>query len=91
MGLKNIFIIGSLTKEEEIRRLAQCLEYLDHRVEYVKTQPDKNFHEIVKEVFQKIEEADLIIVVPKENRALGEGVIYEMEFASRVGTNVYII
>ena len=85
-----IFVIGSLSREKEIKRVAEYYQKLGHEVNYVRKQPDKDFTTLVNEVFQKIYEADSIVAVQKEEGGLGEGTTYEVAFAKFIGKTVFI-
>lgn len=85
-----IFVIGSLSRETEIKRVAEYYSKLGHEVEYVKRQSDKTFVELVCEAFRKISGADLIVAVQKEDGGLGDGTTYEVTFARFIGKEVII-
>lgn len=85
-----IFVIGSLSREKEIKRVAEYYQKLGHEVDYVRKQPDKDFTTLVNEAFQKISEADSIVAVQKEEGRLGEGTTYEVAFARFIGKKVFI-
>ena len=87
---KNIFIIGSLSREKRIEETAKFLRSIGYNVDHVRKQPDKDFTTMVYEAFQKISEADSIVVVQKEEGGLGEGTTYEVAFARFIGKKVYI-
>lgn len=86
-----IFIIGSLSREKEIQSVAEYYKSLNYEVDYVRKQPDKNFTTLVNEAFQKISEADSIVVVQKEEGGLGEGTTYEVAFAKFIGKKLFIL
>lgn len=86
-----IFIIGSLSREKEIQSMAKYYKSLNYEVDYVRKQPDKDFATLVNEAFQKISEADSIVVMQKEEGGLGEGTIYEVAFAKFIGKKVFIL
>ena len=54
----------------------------------LKKQPEVPFRKLVEDCFNKIEKADQVIVIPKDDGSIGEGVTYEIAFANRVGTGV---
>lgn len=87
---KNIFIIGSLSREKRIEETAKFLRSIGCNVDHVRKQPDKDFTTLVYEAFQKISEADSIVAVQKEEGGLGEGTTYEVAFARFIGKDVYI-
>lgn len=77
------YVIGSLSKEHEIKLFAKFLEN-KYEVNYVKSQNSKNFSELVNECFSNIEKADVIFVMPKKDGTLGKGTMYEIEYAKRL-------
>lgn len=87
---KNIFIIGSLSREERIKETAKFFRSIGCKVDHVRKQPDKSFEDLVWEAYQKIYEADLIVAIQKEEGGLGEGTIYEVAFARFIGKDVII-
>ena len=86
----NIYVIGSLTCDKKIKEIAEHYISLGHRVDYVKKQLETPFRKLVEDCFDKIEKADLVIVIPKDDGSIGEGTTYEIVFAKRVGTSVAI-
>ena len=85
-----IFVIGSLSQEDEIEKTSQYYENLGYIVDHVRKQPSKAFPDLVNEAFRKIYEADQIVVVPKKDGSFGEGVTYEITFAKFVGKPITI-
>lgn len=90
IGEEKIFIIGPVSREKEIQIVAEYYRSLNHDVDHVRKQPDKDFTTLVYEAFQKISEADYIVAVQKEEGGLGEGTTYEVAFARFIGKKVYI-
>lgn len=86
-----IFVIGSLSQEDEIEKTAQYYEDLAYIVDHVRKQPDRTFSDLVDEAFRKISEADQIVVVPKKDGSFGEGVTYEIAFAKFIGKTITVI
>lgn len=89
--MPNIYVIGSLTHDEQIKEVADYYTSLGNDVDYVKKQPEVPFKKLVEDCFDKIEKADEVIVIPKDDGSIGEGVTYEITFAKRVGTKVTIL
>lgn len=87
---KNIFIIGSLSREKRIEETAKFLRSIGCNVDHVRKQPDKSFEDLVWEAYQKIFEADLIVAIQKEEGVLGEGTTYEVAFARFIGKDVVV-
>ena len=88
--LGKVFVIGSLTREKDMESIANFSRLLGYDADRVRKQPDKEFKELVRECYTKIVDADVIIAVRKENEELGEGTIYEVEFARAIGKQVFI-
>lgn len=40
---RKLFVIGSLSREKKIKRVAEYYQKLGHEVDYVRKQPDKDF------------------------------------------------
>ena len=75
------FVIGSLSQEQEIEKIAFSL--MDkYYVYFVSKQPNKSFDILVKEAFDTILISDVIFVLLKPDGTIGQGVTYEIEFAS---------
>ncbi len=80
-----IFVIGSLSVEDSIKSVADLYSTLGADVKYVKKQPDKSLEYLIKEAFERISEADMIVAVPKPDGTFGEGTTYELAFAKHLG------
>ena len=89
--MSNIYVIGSLGRDEKIKETANYYKSLGNNVQYVKKQPHLSCRKLVEECFNKIEKADLVVVIPKCDGSIGIGVTYEIVFANRVGTKVTIL
>lgn len=85
-----LFIIGPVSREKEIEKIAEYYCKLGYDVEHVKRQSDKTFTELVCEAFKKISETDKIIAVQKKDSGLGKGTTYEVTFARFLGKDVSI-
>lgn len=89
--MKKIYIIGSLTRHSIIRDMARFIELNgDFEVEYVHRELKKIKETLISECFTKIEQADIIIAVKKRNNILGDGTLYEIEYACRCKKHVII-
>lgn len=86
-----IFVIGSVSQELDIRRVANYLKELGHDVDFVKRQLNTPLSELVENAYDKIYEVDEVVAVPKTDGSLGEGTTYEVAFAKFVGTPVHIV
>lgn len=81
-----VFIIGSLSYEEEIKKVAKFFrEEMGDEVDYVRKQPEKSLEILIKEAFEAISNADRIVAVKKPDGSYGEGTMYEMFFAEFIG------
>lgn len=84
------FVIGSLSQEQEIEKIAFSL--MDkYYVYFVSKQPNKSFDILVKEAFDTILISDVIFVLLKPDGTIGQGVTYEIEFAKRMNKKIEYI
>lgn len=84
------FVIGSLSQEKQIQKLAISL--MDkYYVYFVEKEPCKPFDILVKEAFDNISNCDVIFVLLKPDGTIGQGTTYEVEFARRMGKKVEYI
>ena len=83
-----VFVIGSLSCKDRIDAVAAFMRELGDNVETVQSQPDKSFEDVVYDTYSKIESADRIVVVTKEDGSIGEGTTYEVAFAKFLGKQV---
>ena len=84
------FVIGSLSQEQEIEKIAFSL--MDkYYVYFVSKQPNKSFDILVKEAFDTILISDVIFVLLKLVVTIGQGVTYEIEFAKRMNKKIEYI
>lgn len=84
------FVIGSLSQEQEIEKIAFSL--MDkYYVYFVSKQPNKSFDILVKEAFDTILISDVIFVLLKPDDTIGQGVTYEIEFAKRMNKKIEYI
>ena len=84
------FVIGSLSQEQEIEKIAFSL--MDkYYVYFVSKQPNKSFDILVKEAFDTILIWDVIFVLLKPDGTIGQGVTYEIEFAKRMNKKIEYI
>ena len=84
------FVIGSLSQEQEIEKIAFSLmdKYYGY---FVSKQPNKSFDILVKEAFDTILISDVIFVLLKPDGTIGQGVTYEIEFAKRMNKKIEYI
>lgn len=84
------FVIGSLSQEQEIEKIAFSL--MDkYYVYFVSKQPNKSFDILAKEAFDTILISDVIFVLLKPDGTIGQGVTYEIEFAKRMNKKIEYI
>lgn len=83
-----IFVIGSISCEEKIKRAAEYYKRFGYDVEYVKSEPNKPLERLVENAFNNIYAANKIVVVPKEDGSIGTGTTYEIAFAHFTKTPV---
>lgn len=80
--MTKIFVIGSLSQSKEIQEIAKSLKTENFIVKYAK--PDNRpFNIVVKQTFDNIDNADVIIVLQKPDGTIGKGTAYEIEYAKR--------
>lgn len=91
----NVYVIGSLSCEDEIKRVADKYARLGCNVKYV--EPETGYlQDPINKCFRIIAEwADLVVVVPKSCClvpliTIGDGVKYEMAFADFMNKPVVI-
>lgn len=81
-----VFVIGSLSYEEEIKKVAKFFrEEMGDEVDYVRKQPEKSLEILIREAFESISKADRIVAVEKPDGNFGDGTLYEMAFANFIG------
>lgn len=88
--MKKIFIIGSLKHADVIEKYAESLKK-KYEVDYVKKERNKILSSLIRQAFDKIEKADIIVAVCKEDGTFGDGTCYEMEYARRVRKTIMMV
>ena len=89
--MSKAYVIGSLSQEKEIEDFARRKSLSFESIEWVKSEPSKSFDILVKECFDKIDNADVVISILKPNGTFGRGTTYELEYARRMGKDIRII
>lgn len=84
-----IVIVGSLSLQKEMEVIANIQKKLGHNVVFPK-QSDRPLIDIIEDFYTYINEANLVIAVPKKDGTFGDGVRYEIAFANWTGTPVII-
>lgn len=85
----SIYIIGSLSQANQIKKVADSIKDAD--VRYVYPESDKTFNECVSTCFDNIEWADSIYAVLKPDGTIGQGITYELEYAKRLNKEIQYI
>ena len=84
----NVYIIGSLSQEQDIEAVADYFEQRGDTVKCVrKESPYKPFAMIVDECFRNIRWADLVVALKKSDDSFGPGTTYELAYARTIGKN----
>lgn len=83
------YIIGSISQEKEIKRFAKEYSNMGFKVEYVKSEPDKSFPDLIHQCYNNILKASIIIAFTKPDGTFGDGVWYEIIFAKMFNRKVY--
>ena len=85
---KTVFVIGSLKQQEDIEIIAAGYKETYKNVLFVSADPSKSIAEHIKECFDRIESADVVVAIKKPNNTFGEGVTYELEYAKRLNKTI---
>lgn len=87
----DIYVIGTLSRFDEIQKAALHYLELGYSVAMVRPQPDKTKEELIIECFENIDECEsTIVAVPHEDGTLGNGTQYELAYAMKVGKRISI-
>ena len=89
--MSKLFIIGSLSNENYIKRLGEWYKRQGYEVTTVHNQPLKTINELIIEAYRNIEQTDAVIAVTKEDGSFGDGTCYETAFASHIGKPVRVM
>lgn len=88
---KKAFVIGSMSNMSAIDWAATQCVYVHKSVDQVRSQPNKPLDELISECFDKIKDADIVYVVRKKDWTIGNGTLYEMEYARRLGKEIEVL
>ena len=89
--MSDMYVIGTLSRFDEILKAALHYLNLGYSVTIVRPQPDKTKEEIIIECFKNIDECKrMIVAVPHEDGTLGDGTQYEIAYANKLGKRVGI-
>lgn len=87
--MSDIYVIGTLSRFDEIQKAALHYLNLGYSVTIVRPQPDKTKEELIMECFKNIEECKVaVVVVPHEDGTFGDGTQYEIAYAKKIGVFV---
>lgn len=86
----SIFIIGTLSREDEIQKAAMYYLYLGYSVRIVRKQPDIEQEALIIDCLKNIDKCDKVIAIPHEDGTLGTGTLYETAYAQKIGKEVEI-
>lgn len=88
----NIYIIGSLSQANLIKKLAKQLkkENLHFNIKYVHKKKEL-IETIIHDCFDTIASSHHIIAVKKPDNSFGRGTLYEIEFAKRMDKPIYFV
>lgn len=84
--MTDVYVVGTLSKFDEIQKAALFYLNCGYSVSMVRPQPDKTKEECILECFKNIDNCDMLIVaVPHEDGILGDGTLYEIAYAKKMG------
>lgn len=88
--MSDIYIIGTLSREDVIEEAALYYLRLGYSVLMVIKQPDENKEKLIMQCFKNIKDATRIVAVPHRDGTCGEGTQYEIAYAKFLGKKVTI-
>jgi hypothetical protein len=88
--VSDIYIIGTLSREDTIKEAALYYLGLGYTVKMVRKQPNENKYDLIRQCFKDIEDSNHIVAIPHEDGTCGEGTQYEMVYAKILGKSVDI-
>ena len=88
--MSNLYIIGTLSRENVIEEVALHYLRLGYSVSMVRKQPDKDKEYLIQQCFKNIENASRIVVIPHQDGTCGEGTQYEIAYAKLIEKRVSI-
>lgn len=92
MIIENVYVIGPMSRSKEIKEHAKWKATITGlNVKYTDPYSLESLEFLISKAFDNIEKADLIEVVKKEDGTIGDGTLYEMEYAIRLGKIVRIL
>ncbi len=89
--MSDVYIIGTLSRFDEIQKAALHYLNMGYSVAAVRPQPNRTKEGLILECFKNIDGCKLTVVaVPREDGTLGDGVQYEIAYAKKCGKRVII-
>lgn len=88
--MSDVYIIGTLSREDVIKEAALYYSKLGYSVSMVRKQPNENKENLIMRCFRNIEDSTRIVAVPHKDGTCGEGTQYEIAYAKMLGKRVYI-
>lgn len=80
-----VYVIGSISQEKEILKVAKKREILGDEVRFVKREDAPiRLGDLIQYGYNNIDWADLVLVVIKPDGTIGNGTLYETEYATHV-------
>lgn len=89
--MNKVIIISSLSRENDIKKVADYYKKLGYDVDYPIKQSDKEFSRIVEDYLYKISLADIVVAITKSDGTFGTGVTYELAFARYLNKRIVVI
>lgn len=84
----DVYIIGTLSRSDEIQKAALYYLKLGYSVAMVREQPNKTNEELIIECFRNIDKCMFVVAVPHEDGAYGTGTQYEIAYAKKLGKRI---
>jgi hypothetical protein len=88
--MSDVYIIGTLSREDAIEEAALYYLRLGHSVSMVRKQPNENKEDLIMHCFKNIQESNHVVAIPHKDGTCGEGTQYELAYAKFLGKSVDI-
>lgn len=88
--MSDVYIIGTLSREDVIKEAALYYSKLGYSVSMVRKQLNEDKENLIMRCFKNIEDSTRIVAVPHKDGTCGEGTQYEIAYAKMLGKRVYI-
>lgn len=86
--MKHVYIIGTLTRKEAIKRAALYYLNAGNSVMMISERPYMTKESLIMDRFQKIDDADLVVAVPHSYGEYDEETLYEIAYAKWINKRV---